>query len=121
MRKQKQVQAKQPDDSEAGTIKVLQHFRTYIYCLEPKKTCLGYFDWDYNQTFTIAMKWMELKKKSDVADQTFGDNMSGSGGSKKKGKGQPAEEEQKTWVPYFEVKGTPKVDGPTIGDWKPCP
>lgn len=120
LRKQTQSQAKQPDESEVGTIMVLQHFRTYVYCVDPKpKTCVGYFDWDYNETFTIVMKWKEFQKKGDVADQTFGDNMSG--GGKKKGKGQAEEPEKKTWVPYFEVKGASKVDGPTIGEWKPCP
>jgi hypothetical protein len=68
------------------------------------------------------MKWREATKSGDVADETFGGNMQGSGGSKKKGKNQPEDPPQdKTWVPYFEAKGAPKIDGPTIGEWKPCP
>jgi hypothetical protein len=121
LRKQKKVQATQPADSDAGTITVLQHFQTYVYCMEPK-ACLGYFEWDYNETITIVMKWQVAKKSSDVADKTFGDNMQSGGDGKKKGKGQPAEQpEDKTWTPYFEAKGNSKVDGPTIGEWKPCP
>ena len=120
LRKQEQSSATQPTGSDnAGTITVLQHFRTYVYCMKPY-ACLGYFEWDYKETLTIAMKWKVKGKGSDVAGKMFGGNMQGSGG--KTGKGQPAEEpERKTWVPYFVVNGAPKVDGPTIGDWKPCP
>ena len=120
LRKQKKSSATQPAESDAGEITVLQHFRTYVYCMEPY-TCLGYFEWDYNETIAIVMKWREATKGSDLGDETFGGNMQ-AGGGKKKGKGQQAEPaEEKTWVPYFEAKGTSKVDGPTIGEWKPCP
>lgn len=120
LRKQEQVSATQPAGSEnAGTITVLQHFRTYVYCMEPY-ACLGYFEWDYNETLTIAMRWKVKGKSGDQASKMFGGNMQGSGG--RTGKGQPAEEpEKKTWVPVFVVNGAPKVDGPTMGEWKPCP
>jgi len=109
----------QPPPSDAGEITVLLHFRTYVYCVKPKRVCLGYFEWDYNETITVEMKWREATSK-DLADSMFGGNMD-SGGTGKKGKNQPAEQQDKTWVPYFGAKGAAKVDGPTIGEWKPCP
>ena len=119
--KQPKKAATAPPPSIAGEITVLQHFRTYVYCIKPTRSCLGYFDWDYNETITIEMKWKEATKK-DLGDSTLGglpdppENK-----NKKKDKNQPEPPPDKTWIPYFEAKGGPKVDGPTIGEWKPCP
>ena len=118
--KEDQVSPTPPRETDIGTITVFHHFRSYVYCLDPKK-CLGFFEWDYNETVTIVRKWKVKEGSSDLGSSMLG-GMQDSGGSRKKGKGQPAEEpEKKTWTPSFEVKGAPKVDGPTIGEWKPCP
>jgi hypothetical protein len=114
----KKKSATKPADSDVGTIKFLQHFRTYVYCMEPR-ACLGFFEWDYDETVTVVMQWTEATS-GDLGDQTFGGDMS-SGGGKKKGK-QAEEPVEKTWVPSFGVKTPSAINGPRIGAWtSPCP
>jgi hypothetical protein len=112
------TQPNKPDDTELGTIKFLQHFRTYVYCMKPYK-CLGYFEWDYDETVTFFVTWTETEASlgSKVGMDT------GPVGGKKKTKADIDKEEAerpKNWKASFGAKSN--VDGPkSFTGWKdPC-
>lgn len=109
--------AKKPDDIKLGTIKVTQHFLTYVFCDDD---CLGYFGWDYVETLTFIVGWTEAK--ASVSDSL--DPSSGPVGGKKKSANEREQEEKdriKNWVPTLILPPSSTIVGPTIGKWQPCP
>jgi hypothetical protein len=116
----KKTQPDKPVDTALGTMKFLQHFRTFIYCTNPKpKKCLGYFEWDYDETVSFSVTWKETEASlgSKVGMNT------GPVGGKKKTQAELDKEEAnrpKTWEPNF--MSTTQVDGPkNFSAWtNPC-
>lgn len=91
-------QANPPPDIHIGTVKVMQHFRTYAYC---STGCLGYFEWDYNETVDIYWTW--APKEPDL-DKMLELN---------------AAKEPPTWEPV--LKNNSSIDGPiNISKWQKC-
>jgi hypothetical protein len=112
-----QKSPKKPDDIKLGTIKVTQHFLSYVFCDDD---CLGYFGWDYVETLTFTLGWTEATASVSAAL----DPSSGPVGGKKKSANELEQEEKdriKNWVPTLISPPSSTIVGPTIGKWQPCP
>jgi hypothetical protein len=109
-------QPSQPPNEVLGTFKVLEHFRTYVYCTKPQRKCLGYFEWDYEETFTFSLHWVQTEASLSAA---LGMNSGPVGGQRKSDAALQKEEDErvKTWRAEITSSDTP--DGPkNISGWK---
>ncbi len=110
-------QPKQPDDQPLGTFTLYEHFRTYVYCVKPQRKCLGYFEWNYQETYTFFLHWSETKASLGSA---LGTNTGRVGGRQKSDTELKKDEDErvKTWEASIISKDS--RTGPTeITGWKP--
>lgn len=52
------VESQNPPPNSTHRMKVTTHGHTYLYCIGPVK-CLGWFEWDSTETYTITVQWVQ--------------------------------------------------------------